>query len=269
MGGKWDATRLGNSEIAGLTNVGSDHRRWLGERIEERCADKGAALAAARFAVLGPEVQANIVTYLGAPDAVRAADLIQAELSSRGRIHLSWDTSELRIDAPIPGEHQVANLQLALALGRCAVSAGWLERLEPESVRQGLAGLQWQGRLSTHRVGGRRILVDCAHNLEGAEALASHLSGRPALYHLLFSCLDDKPVEAMANALRPHVGNVVVCPLQDERAMPLERLKAAFPEADAAPSVSEALELLPSPVVAAGSVRLAGLVLEESEGVAT
>ncbi len=30
MGGSWDATRLAGSEIAGLTNVGTDHRRWLG-----------------------------------------------------------------------------------------------------------------------------------------------------------------------------------------------------------------------------------------------
>jgi dihydrofolate synthase/folylpolyglutamate synthase len=267
MGGRWDATRLAGSEIAGLTNVGSDHSGWLGDRIEERCADKGAALAAARFAVLGPEVQPEIVPHLGAPNSVPAADLVRAESISRERIRISWDASEIDIDAPIPGEHQVANLQLALALGRRAVSAGWLSELEPEAVRAGLAELRWPGRLSTHRVGGRRILVDCAHNLEGAEALAWHLAERPALYHLLFSCLEDKPVEAMAEILRPHVGNVVVCPLPDERAMPMNRLMAAFPEADAAPSVGTALELLPSPVVAAGSVRLAGAVLAQSERV--
>jgi len=81
------------------------------------------------------------------------------------------------------------------------------------------------------------------------------------LYHLLFSCLDDKPVEAMAAALRPWVGNVVVCPLDDQRAMPLPRLQSAFPEADVAPSVAAAFERLPGPVVAAGSVRVVGELL--------
>jgi len=112
---------------------------------------------------------------------------------------------------------------------------------------------------------GRRILVDCAHNAEGALALADHLADQPVLYHLLFSCLDDKPVEAMADMLWPKVGNVAVCPLDDDRAMPLERLRAAFPECQSATSVHEALTLLPDPVVVAGSVRLAGELLAAAE----
>jgi folylpolyglutamate synthase/dihydropteroate synthase len=103
--------------------------------------------------------------------------------------------------------------------------------------------------------------VDCAHNAEGARALAGHLADEPVLYHLLFSCLDDKPVETMARELRPQVGNVTVFPLADDRAMSVERLRAAFPEARCATSVEDALQQLPSPVVAAGSVRLVGELL--------
>jgi dihydrofolate synthase/folylpolyglutamate synthase len=267
MGGRWDATRLAPSEIVGLTNVGSDHPSWLGERMEHRAADKGAALAAARFPVLGPGVEPEVVPHLGAPGARPAADLVRVVAAGRDRARVTWDNSAVEIRAPFPGKHQLDNLQLAVALVYSAVLAGWFAGLEPAAVSTGLAGVRWPGRLSIHRVHGRWVLVDCAHNLEGAEALAGHLADHPALYHLLFSCLDDKPAQAMAEALRPHVGNIVVCPLQDERAMPLERLRVAFPEADVAPSVIEALGMLPSPIVAAGSIRLAGAVVDQSEAV--
>ncbi len=109
---------------------------------------------------------------------------------------------------------------------------------------------------------GREVLVDCAHNLEAAQALADFLAESDRRYNLLFSCLDDKPVEEMAAVLRPHVDGVVVCPLADERAMDLDRMLAAFPGAACAASPLEALrKILPDPVLAAGSVRLAGALL--------
>jgi dihydrofolate synthase/folylpolyglutamate synthase len=269
MGGRWDATRVAESAIAGLTNVGSDHAGWLGERVEERAADKGAALMAASWRVLGDGVAPELVPHLGAGPFLPAAGLVGLEPGPRGRLRLAWDDASVEVPVPLAGAHQSANLRLAVALARCAAAAGWIDRLRPDAVRDGLARADWPGRLSLHRVLGRWVLVDCAHNLEGAGALARHLADGSILYHLLFSCLDDKPVEAMARLLRPHVGNVAVFELDDERAMPLEGLRAAFPEAEVAPSVTAALERLPDPVVAAGSLRVAGeLLARAEEGVA-
>lgn len=261
MGGRWDATRTAGSVIAGLTNVGSDHAEWLGQRPEERAADKGAALVAARFGVLGDGVAAELVPHLGAGPFLDTAGLVGVEPAPGGRLALSWSGGNAEVLVPLAGRHQVANLRLAVALARCAVDAGWIDALHPEAVRQGLERASWPGRLSVHRILGRRVLLDCAHNAEGAEALARYVADAPILYHLLFSCLADKPVEAMAAVLRPHVGNIVICPLDDERAMPIERLAAAFPEAEIAPSVLAALSRLPDPILAAGSIRLAGELL--------
>ncbi len=72
MGGSWDATRLAGSAIAGLTNVGSDHANWLGEERRQIARDKGAALAAAQWPVVGEGVEENLLRELGAPAAVRA-----------------------------------------------------------------------------------------------------------------------------------------------------------------------------------------------------
>jgi folylpolyglutamate synthase/dihydropteroate synthase len=169
------------------------------------------------------------------------------------------------VTIPFLGDHQTDNLELALALASVAVEAGLLPRLDPAAVRDGLGRTHWPGRLSSHRIAGRRVLLDCAHNAEGAAALARYLERGAVLYHLLFSCLNDKPIDEMAHALRPHVGNVAVCLLDDERAMPEPQLRAAFPEAAFRSSVAEALQTLPDPVVAAGSIRLVGALLAQAE----
>jgi dihydrofolate synthase/folylpolyglutamate synthase len=268
MGGRWDATRLAASALAGLTNVGSDHCRWLGQTPEERASDKGQALAAARLGIIGPGVAADLVPHLGAPAAVSARSLVEVHpvAEEPGRVQVSWPGFGGGLTVPLAGAYQVANLHLALALARGAVELGWLDRLQPAKVSQGLAGLRWPGRLSRLLIDGHEVLLDGAHNLESAQALARHLAGLPERYNLLFSCLDDKPVDEMAAALLPHVGEVVVCALDDERAMPLPRLVAAFPGAASAGSPVAGLARLRQPMLAAGSLRLVGALMAAAEG---
>ena len=266
MGGSWDATRVAESTIAGITNVGSDHAGWLGEDILDRARDKGAPLRSASRAVIGSGLAPEFVSALGSPHAVPARELVEVIDLGDDRLLFAWDDITIEAPAPLTGGHQIANVQLALALARCAEAEGLLARLEPEAVVRGLARVRWPGRLSEHTFCGRKILVDAAHNLEGAEALAAHLSRRPERYNLLFSCLDDKDVESMAGVLEPVVGEIAVCQLDDERAMAVDRIAAAFSNTHQAPDPMAALDCLPDPVVAAGSLRLVGALLELVEG---
>ncbi len=258
MGGSWDATRLAGSAIAGLTNVGTDHAVWLGSDRAAIARDKGQALAAAARAVLGAGVDETLVAALAAPAARRAQTLVTCTANGDGRVLAAWGGREATMTLPLAGSFQVDNLGLALALAVEAEAVGLVGRLDPATVRSAIEGVSWPGRLSHHRIEGRDVLTDCAHNLEGAEALARHLDGFGRRHNLLFSCLVDKPLEAMAAVLRPRVGDVAVCPLNDERAMPIERLQAAFPGAEVAGCPRSGLERLVDPVLATGSIRLVG-----------
>jgi dihydrofolate synthase/folylpolyglutamate synthase len=258
MGGSWDATRLADSEIAGLTNIGSDHASWLGADPESIAQDKGQALANARRAVIGPGVDDALVSALGSPNARRARSLVECSELGDGRLQVTWASREGIFRSPLRGAFQLENLELALALAVEATDAGLVGLLVPSRIRAALEGVSWPGRLSTHRVNGRELLMDCAHNLEAVEALAGYLGGLSRRYNLLFSCLDDKPVEAMAKTLEPRVGDIVVCPLNDARAMPVERIAAAFRSAAVASDPQSAFESLSDPVLAAGSIRLVG-----------
>jgi dihydrofolate synthase/folylpolyglutamate synthase len=265
MGGSWDATRLAESAITGLTNIGSDHAGWLGTEPAEVARDKGRALAAAERAVIGAGVDEDLVAELGAPAARRARSVARCKEVGGGLVGLSWSGHEIVLHLPLLGTFQLANLELAMALAIEATNAGLISSLEPARIRSALEGVSWPGRLSVHLVEGREVMMDCAHNLEAAGALAAHLDGLDQRYNLLFSCLDDKPVEAMAEVLRPRVGEVVVCRLDDERAMPPERLSAAFRGAEIAENPFSALNVLRDPVLAAGSIRLVGALLAHVE----
>jgi len=266
MGGSWDATRVAASTIAGITNVGSDHAAWLGEDVLDRARDKGAPLRTATRAVTGSGLAPDLVSALGSPHAVPAREIIEVRAGGGGRVLIAWDDVTIEVPAPLAGAHQIANIELALALARCAEAEGLIARLDPDAVIRGLANVRWPGRLSEHTLNGRKILVDGAHNLEGAEALAAHLRHRLERYNLLFSCLDDKDVEAMAGVLEPVVGTIAVCQLDDERAMPVERIAAAFSNTILTTDPMAALDSLPDPVLAAGSLRLVGALLELAEG---
>ncbi len=270
LGGRWDATSIAPCAVAGLTNTGTDHARWLGNDRRQIAGEKAAALKGATIAVLGPGVDRRLLPRDGGFHAVDAAELVSLEPAGNEAVTVDWGGGPVSLPLALPGAHQRDNLHLALAMGRAAMDLGLIESLQPEAVRRGLRRVRWPARLSALTVGGRAVLLDGAHNREAAAALARHLEGHDPPYNLLFSCLNDKPVEAMAALLTPAVRDVAVFPLDSERAMPLNRLQRAFPAARTASGPLEALALLPDPVVAAGSMRVAGALLEyalKSDGI--
>ncbi len=266
MGGRWDATRLAAPAVAGLTNVGRDHARWLGPTREAVAAEKGAGLASAAVRVLGPGVDRPIRAALGAGDTVDADDLVRLTSLDERRVVADWGAGPVELDCPLPGVHQHGNLHLALALHTAAARRGLVPQPEPSAVRRGLAATNWPGRLSTVRLGDRTVLLDGAHNAEAAAALAAALADWETPPDLIFSCLADKPAAAMLERLRPVVGRIVLLELEDERAMPEAGLRRAAPGAPVASSLGEALSLTGDPVVAAGSLRLVGAFLEYAGG---
>src|SRR5208283_4007019 len=106
---------------------------------------------------------------------------------------------------------------------------------------EGLAGVRWPGRLE--RIGD--VLLDAAHNPDGAEALAHYvrsLSLTPDQIALVFGSLADKDWPAMLDAVAPLArARVYVAPWGASRP-PVEPSEAAARHpGEAAGSVEEAL----------------------------
>src|SRR6185437_7789143 len=82
------------------------------------------------------------------------------------------------------GEHQVGNAAVAVSLLEAAREAGIM--VPVASITRGLESVEWPARLELLPFAdGARVLLDAAHNPEGARALRDYLARwhpeRPAL----------------------------------------------------------------------------------------
>jgi len=193
LGGRLDATNTIPSRVTVLTSIGLDHTAWLGETELEIAAEKLAVLRDHTTLVLG-RVGADVAGLARRTAAERGAKLIVAP----------EDPGE-SVELLAPGRFQRRNFALA-----CAAAEAFLGALDRDRVARVASTLTVPGRLE--RVAeDPSVLLDAAHNPDGAAALAEGLAeiaaGRPVVACL--AVLGDKDAEAMVRALAPVLERVV------------------------------------------------------------
>src|SRR5690606_21154755 len=95
-----------------------------------------------------------------------------------------------------------------------------------EAIAAGLARADWPARLEVieidHR---RRLLLDAAHNAEGATALAAYLrTWHPERPTLVIGMMRDKDADAILRTLLPEVSTVIATAAPMQRALPPDDL---------------------------------------------
>ena len=200
LGGKLDATNTIPSRVTVLTSIGLDHTEWLGETEMEIAAEKLAVLRDHTTLVLGaldPQIQALAERTA----AERGAEVVVAP----------EDPGE-GIELRAAGRFQRRNFALAMSAAEVL-----LGELDPVKVSTVAATLTVPGRLE--RVADDPlILLDAAHNPDGAVALAESIgeiaAGRPVVACL--AALGDKDAAAMVRALAPVLTRAVCTELPEE-----------------------------------------------------
>jgi dihydrofolate synthase/folylpolyglutamate synthase len=244
--------------------VSLDHVETLGATLEEIALEKAGIVRAGRPLVSGV-VQPEVVAVLRARcDAVGATwvDARKAQLPSGVRLSLD-------------GTHQRDNARVAVAAFE-AFSRELGSAADPRAMRQGLESARWPGRLQLIP-GAPSILLDGAHNVAGAEALAAHLAlrGGPKPV-LLVAAMADKDIAGILRPLAPHVASVVATQPAVARAADAKVVSAAARAlglpAVAEPDPAEAFALARGSagpgglVLVAGSLYLVGAVTAVLEG---
>jgi dihydrofolate synthase/folylpolyglutamate synthase len=194
LGGRLDATNTIPSRVTVLTSVGLDHTEWLGETELEIAAEKLAVLRDATTLVVG-RVSAEVLALAERTAAERGSALVRAAEDPG---------DELRLGAV--GAFQRRNFALAEA----AVEAYLGRPLDPARAAEVGAALIVPGRLEL-LADEPPVLIDAAHNPDGARALAEALpevaGGRPVV--ALLAVLADKDAEGIVTALAPALDRVV------------------------------------------------------------
>ena len=164
---------------------------------------------------------------------------------------------------PFPGVHQAYNAAVVVEAALALCEKGF--DISDEAILGGIAGARFPARIE---VLSRRPLVvlDGAHNPDGARALAATLRGA-GLSGLtaVIGILDGKQPEEMLSALAPCFARVYTVRPDSPRALSAEALAALakrhFPQVTACDSVEQALRLArgdaPEGLVVCGSLYLA------------
>jgi dihydrofolate synthase/folylpolyglutamate synthase len=262
LGGRLDATNIVTPLASVITVIGLDHQKWLGDTLTQIAAEKAG--------IIKPGVP--VISGANEPEAANVIEATALRAGSalvRVEPPLEWPGAAAETTLPLPGEHQKQNAAVALT------TVSVLQRLLPvpdEALSAGLQGVAWPGRFQVARHGLQTIILDGAHNPDGAAVLVATLQQqfpdiRPAM---ILGMMADKDCAEICNRLAPLADHIYLVPVTSERrALPSElawHCRQANPQATTqlANGLKEALELARNHphVLIAGSLYLVGEALE-------
>lgn len=277
LGGRLDATNLADPILSLITPIGFDHREFLGDTLAAIAREKAGILRGGRPALVWIEdaepagsVQ-KVAVNLGT-DLRFASDEVRIEsVEPRGwqgqRVRLATPTRRYDLEIPLLGDHQAKNLGLAVRAAEALAGLGF-ERLDAAAIAAGAAACRWPGRLEPVELpDGRRVLLDAAHNADGAAVLARFLARLDQPADLLFGVLADKDYGEMLPLLAARAHRIVLTRPASPRAKdPAELLhllagrEGVEIEPDLGRALDRALDLNGEVLVACGSIYLVGEV---------
>jgi dihydrofolate synthase / folylpolyglutamate synthase len=277
LGGRFDSTNVVPATLGAITSIGLDHQDLLGDTVQAIAQEKAGIIKPGMTVVIGPlaaDAYAVVTTVAASQRAHVVESLSGTRLESDvrdGRTTLTVETPVDRygpITLALRGDHQVSNALVAIRLLEAARARGI--HVPREAIEQGLSEAEWPGRLELLDIGeGARVLLDSAHNVDGARALAAYLERwHPERPVLVLGSMRDKDVAGIIDVLLPVVSTIVATAANSPRAIPARELAARLTAAGAAhveaepdpvAAVERALVLGPS-VCVAGSIFLVGAV---------
>jgi dihydrofolate synthase/folylpolyglutamate synthase len=233
LGGRFDATNVITPVAGAITTIGFDHQQHLGNSLEAIAFEKAGIIKTGMTVVAG-DLPAPAIAVVRRAAAERGAELIEASRDvivdstmDDGRARMTLRTpsgSYGPVHLALRGAHQVANAMVAVRLLEAARDRGLA--VTDAAIERGLSTTEWPARLELVAVGrGRHVLIDAAHNADGAAALAAYLKRwhpeRPAL---VISVMRDKDVGEILELLLPVTSDVFATLAPSPRATPLDEL---------------------------------------------
>ena len=240
LGGRWDATNVGNAPVAVITNIGLDHTEFMGNDRRDIAAEKSGIVKSDAILVTGERDPEILAIFREVADenhaellvADRQFGVIENKVALGGR-YLTMKTNAREYDGlflPLHGPHQGTNAAIAVQAVTSFLPA---QEIAEEIVNEGFATVIAPGRLET--LPGRQgtsIVFDVAHNPDGMSALVTALSETFAFDQVIFvlGVLRGKDHVGMLREIARVPSSVVVTEPPSGRALPARELHAAAEE---------------------------------------
>ena len=280
LGGRFDATNVISPVAGAITTIDFDHQQHLGDTLGAIAFEKAGIIKPGMNVIMG-DLRPEAAAVIRRCAAERGAVLVEAGHDTRAQSEMIDGRARLTLATPsasygpvtlgLRGEHQVGNAIVAVRLLEVAAASGI--SISSEAIEHGLATAEWPARLELLTLErGRRVLLDAAHNPEGARALAAYLSRwHPERPPLVIGVMRDKNVADIAHTLLPVVSSVIATAAPTPRAIPAPDLARHLlaagahdvrAEPDPIVAIEKAFEFADT-ICVAGSIFLAGAVRDE------
>jgi len=243
LGGRWDATTACHPAVSAITNVGYDHREWLGATLGRIAGEKagilkrGIPLVTGRLRPAARAVVRRRARDLECPTWELGRDF---DWTRRRNGSVAVALPGARIDGlrvAMWGGFQRDNAAVALAaVWRWAAGRGISAERYAAAATEAVAHVRLPGRLAPLPVRGPgQGWVDGGHNPDAGQALGREIAasppwGRGRRVVALWSMAADKDAGGYLRAISGALHGVVAYPLSHERAAAVSTLEACCRE---------------------------------------
>jgi dihydrofolate synthase/folylpolyglutamate synthase len=302
MGGRLDATNVVEPRLSIITDIALDHQKYLGETIGEIAREKAGIIRQGGVVVTLPQLpEANDVIGNAILDAdaraVNAVPYVPPMSPGSGqwpvvggqlqRYPLDVMGTQIMVESPLVGRHQLRNLALAIAAAEELHNQGLdnqgIAKITPETIAQGIRETRWPGRFQVLPAMGDNpeYVLDVAHNPAGAWALRSTLSaayqdlGNGREITMVFGVMRDKSMREITEILFPIAGHVIVTHANNPRAASPDEIRQAAArvavgtDIEATENVASALNQARAVAGSAGLVVITGSIYIVGEAMRT
>lgn len=178
LGGRLDATNVLNGKAVAITNISLDHQEILGHSKEEILSEKAGIIK--KGSLVSSCVDLELAPLLEKICFEKSAKLklfnrdfrtIEKKMNFDGSVFDYYSSNNVFKDLEIRmiGRHQITNAACAISLAESMSLFGF--EIKEDSIRKGLKKSIWPGRFQILRKD-PMILVDVAHNTDGAKSLS-------------------------------------------------------------------------------------------------
>lgn len=208
LGGRLDATNIiKEKRLCLITKIGYDHLEYLGHKIQDIAFEKAGIL------------RKNTPLIISHQDNQEAFHVIKDQA-----LKLDIDIIET-INLPkstiigLKGDHQYENASTALT-----AAYNLIPNISKEKVQFALTKTLWHGRIEEIKTGkilkyrNNITILDGAHNIDGAIALANFLKKQPhRKWNLIIGMLNNRNIIEFIFNLREHINIIYTIPIKNQK----------------------------------------------------
>ena len=217
MGGRLDSTNIINPEISVITNIGSDHTKFLGDSLQEIANEKAGIIKRGRTVIIG-ETQKELVDLF-----VKKANQLNSKIIFADQQKTHNYNSDLK------GSFQSKNIQTAISAIHELTMSNW--NVDIDAIRLGILRVHtntgFTGRWTVLNQS-PLIICDTAHNKEGLSIVLKDISLiKYSKLHFVIGFVEDKELDSIIE-LFPKDAIYYFCKPDIKRGLSAIKLKSIF-----------------------------------------